>query len=104
MAHLIGLRGSQGGSRASMGFAIALSLLIFTTVEGSHAHAEDDLSAACSFCKIGHQGVPTSAASTPVIVEPGVLHAPALSVQRLVPGVVHLSPHRSRAPPVPLSL
>ena len=103
MAHSIGLRGSQGGSRASMGFAIALSLLVFTAVEGSHAHAEDDLSAVCYVCNAGHQGAPASVADTPLIVEPGVLHAPALPVQRLIPAVIHLSPHRSRAPPLPIS-
>ncbi len=103
MAHSIGLRGSQGGSRASMGFAIALSLLIFTAVEGSHTHTGADLSAVCYVCNVGHQGVPTSAADTPVIVEPGALHALALPVQRLISGVVHLSPHRSRAPPLSIS-
>ena len=104
MAHSIGLRGSQGGSRASMGFAIALSLLVFTAVEGSHTHTGGDLSAVCSVCQAGHQSVPTSAADTPVIGAPGVLHAPALPGHRLVAGIVHLSPHRSRAPPLPISL
>ncbi len=89
--------------RSLVGIAIGFSLLIFTIVEGSHAHTEADLSAPCSFCKIGHQGVPTSAANTPVIVEPGALHAPAAPVQRLIPAVIHLSPHRSRAPPLPIS-
>jgi len=104
MAHLIGLRGSQAGVRALAGIAIALSLLIFTAVEGSHTHTEADLSAVCSVCQVGHQSVPTSAAHTPVIVEPGVLHAPALPGHRMISGMVHLSPHRSRAPPLPVSL
>lgn len=104
MAHLIGLRRSKGGMRALVGIAIALSLLVFTAVEGSHTHTGTDLSAVCSVCKVGHPGVPTSGAAAPVIVEPGVLRAPALPGHRLIAGIVHLSPHRSRAPPLPVSL
>lgn len=104
MAHLIGLRGPQGGMRSLAGIAIGLLLLVFTAVEGSHTHAGADQSAVCSVCKVGHQSVPTSAADTPVIVEPGALHAPAPSGHRLNPGVLHLSPHRSRDPPLSISL
>jgi hypothetical protein len=104
MTHLIGLRGSQGGVRAPLGIAIALSLLVAIGVEGSHTHSGAELSAVCSVCKIGDQSIPTSAADTPVIIGSGVLHAPALSGHRLIAGIVHLSPHRSRAPPLPTSL
>lgn len=104
MTHLIGLRGVQTYARASVGVAIALSLLIVTTVEGSHEHTEDEPPAVCSVCELGQQGPPTPAIGTAVIVEPGVLHAPALPGRRLVPGMVHLSAHRSRAPPPPISL
>jgi len=104
MADLIDLRGSQAALRSLAGVAVAASLLVLTAVEGSHTHTGADLSAGCSFCKVGHQGVPTPAADTPVIVEPGALHAPAPSGHRLTPGVLHLSPHRSRAPPLSISL
>ena len=90
--------------RASVGIAVALSLLVANAVEGSHTHKGADLSAVCSVCKIGPQGVPPSAAHTPAIVEPGILRAPALPGHRLIPGIVHTSPHRSRAPPLPVSL
>lgn len=102
MAHLIGPRGSQGGKHASVGIAIALSLLVATTVEGTHAEA--DMSAMCSVCEIGHQGVPASAAGPPVIIGSGVQQAPPLPGHQLISGIVHLSPHRSRAPPRPVSL
>ena len=103
MADLIDLRGSQATVRSLAGVAVAVSLLVLPAVEGSHTHTGPDLSAVCSVCTVGHQRVPTSAAETPVIVEPGALHAPVPSGHRLIPGVVHLSPHRSRAPPLSIS-
>lgn len=104
MAHLIGLQGSRVGLCAPVGIAIVLSLLFFTTVEGSHTHTESDPSAACSVCQIGHEGVPTPAADAPVIVETDVVRTPALPGSRLISGVLHLSHHRSRAPPPSISL
>ena len=104
MAHLIGLRRSQGGVRAPVGIAIGLSLLFVTTVEGSHTHAESELSAVCSVCKIGYEGVPTRAAGAPVIVEADVVRTPALPGPQPIAGTLHLSAHRSRAPPLSVSL
>ena len=92
MAHLIGLRGSAACVRASVGAAIALSLLIVTAVEGSHSHTEDEPPAVCAVCELGHQSAPTSAMCTTVIVEPGVLHAPALPGHRPVSGMRSISP------------
>ena len=104
MAHLIGLRRSQGGVRALASFAIGLSLLFFTAVEGAHAHEEPDSPGACSVCLVGHEGVPPPAVGAPVIVEADVVRTPALPVSRLISGTLHLSPHRSRAPPLSISL
>lgn len=104
MAHLIGLRRSQGGVRALVGIAIGLSLLFFTAVEGSHTHAESELSAVCSVCQIGHEGVPTPTVDAPVVAEEDVVRTPTLPGTRLISGIVHLSPHRSRAPPLSISL
>ena len=84
--------------------AIALSLLIVTSVEGSHSHEESHLPEVCSVCELGHQGAPTPAIGTAVIFEPGVLQSPALPEHQPVSGIVHLSAHRSRAPPRPISL
>lgn len=103
MAHLIGLRGSQGGMRALLGFAIGLSLILGITIESTHAHADSDLSAVCSVCKLPHHGTPASAPAPPVIIGSGLVSAPALPAHRLIPGIAHLSPHRSRAPPLPIS-
>lgn len=104
MAHLIGLRRLQACVRAPVGVAIALSLLMVTAVEGSHEHTEDELPAVCAVCDLGHQSVPTSAMGTAVIVEPGLVHAPAFPGRPSVSGTVHLSAHRSRAPPPTISL
>ena len=104
MAHLIGLRGSQGGMRALAGIAVGFSLLVATIVEGSHTHTNTELSAVCSVCEIGYQGVPVPAGDPQVIIGAGVLQAPALPGPQLIAGIVHLSAHRSRAPPLPISL
>ena len=103
MAHLIGLRRSRGGMRALLGVAIGLSLILGITIESTHAHADSDLSAVCSVCKLPHHGTLASAPDTPVVIGSSPVSAPALRDHRLIPGIVHLSPHRSRAPPLPIS-
>ena len=90
--------------RSLVGVVVGLSLLFFTAVEGFHAHTGADLSAVCSVCKIGHEGVPAPAADAPVIVEADVVRTPALPGSGLISGILHLSPHRSRAPPLSSSL
>ena len=106
MTHLIGLRGSSARLRvrAAMGTAIALSLLVFTAVEASHTHTESDPPGECYVCELGHQGAPTPAMGTAAIVQPAVSRIPPLPGHRLVPGIIHLSAHQSRAPPLPISL
>lgn len=104
MAHLIGLRGPQSGIRALVGAAIGVSLILGITIEGTHTHTVPDLSAVCSVCKLPNQGTPASAPGTPVIIGSGLVAAPALPGHRLIPGIVHLVPNRSRAPPLPISL
>ncbi|MDE2652342.1 MAG: hypothetical protein F4087_13625 [Gemmatimonadetes bacterium] len=104
MAHLTGLRGPRACIRASVATAITLSLLLVTAVEGSHSHEESDPPDMCSVCELAHQGAPTPAIGTAVIVEPGVLQTPAPPGNRLISGTAHLSAHRSRAPPLPISL
>lgn len=104
MAHLTGLRGSQGGTRAWVGIAAGIVLIAAATIEGAHTHTGSEMAPACSVCSIAHQGVPTSAADAPVIAGPEILQPLPLPGNRLVPGIVHLSPHRSRAPPPPISL
>lgn len=104
MAHLIGRWGSQEGMRAWVGIAVGLALLAASTIEGAHEHTESETAAECFVCSLAHQGVPTPAVDAPVVDGPGIVHAPPLPAHRLIPRIVHLSPHRSRAPPLPISL
>lgn len=105
MAHLIGLRrGSQGGVRALVGVAIGLSLIFGTTIEAAHTHAATEMSAVCAVCKLPHQDATASVPGESLVIASSLVSSPALPGQQLVPGIVHLSPHRSRAPPLPISL
>jgi len=104
MAHVIGLRRSQGGVRALASFAIGLSLIFFTAVEGAHAHEDLDPPGVCPVCQIGHEGVPTPVADGSVIVEADLVLTPEFPRSRVISGVLHLAPHRSRAPPLSISL
>ena len=90
--------------RALVGIAIGFALLAATAIEGAHEHTESEMAAVCFVCSIGHQEMSTPAADTPVIDGPEILQAPPLPGNRLIPGIVHLSPHRSRAPPLLISL
>ena len=90
--------------RSLAGIAIGFLLLVFTAVEGSHTHTESDPPGACSVCLVGHEGGPPPVADVSVIVEADLVRTPALPANRLISGVLHLSPHRSRAPPLSISL
>ena len=103
MVHPIGPRGSRGSMRALSGLAIALSLVVGPAIEGGHTHETHDSSAECGFCALPHQGTPASVSGPPVVVEFGLVRAPASPEDRLIPRVVHLSPRRPRAPPLSIS-
>ncbi|MDE2793963.1 MAG: hypothetical protein OXL34_04005 [Gemmatimonadota bacterium] len=104
MAHLIGLRRSRGDMRPLVGVAIGLSLIVGITIESTHTHTGTELSVVCSVCKLPHQDATASVPGESLIVASSLVSAPALPGRRLVPGIVHLSPYRSRAPPLPISL
>ena len=90
--------------RALLGAAVGLSLIFGIAIEATHTHAATELSAVCSVCKLPHQDAAASVPGESLIVAPSPVSAPALPEYRLIPGIVHLSPHRSRAPPLPISL
>ena len=104
MAHLIGLRGSQGGMRALLGAAVGLSLILGITIEAAHAHDAAELAAVCSVCTLPYHGAPASTPGAPVVIPSSPVSVPALPEHRLIPGIVHVLPYRSRAPPLPISL
>ena len=76
MAHLTGLRGSQGGTRAWVGIAVGLALLAASTIEGAHEHTGSEMGAVCIVCSIGHQDMSTPAVDTPDIDGPEILQPP----------------------------
>ena len=90
--------------RTLVGAAIGLSLLVGTTIEAAHTHTATELAAVCSVCKLPHQDAAASIPGESVVIASSLVSAPALPGHRLIPGTVHLSPHRSRAPPLPISL
>ena len=91
--------------RASTGAAVALSLLVVSVAEASHSHpGAAESAAACSVCQLGHEPGQTAESSSPGVTGPHLLKAPAPDGYRPAPAAVHFSPHRSRAPPLSLSL
>lgn len=89
--------------RPLAGAAVGLSVILGLAIESTHAHSASDLSAVCSVCKLPNLDAPASAPETPVVAGSDLVSAPRLSGRRLVSAIVHLSPHRSRAPPLPIS-
>ena len=96
---------SRGRVRLLTGALVALSLLFVTAAEGSHTHdGAADPPAACSICELTHKAAPVASSATPSVGAPDLVWAPALPGHRLNARPVHPSPHRSRAPPLPISL
>ncbi|WP_419860306.1 hypothetical protein [Candidatus Palauibacter sp.] len=105
MADQAGAGRSRGPARLLSGVLVALSLVVFGIAEGSHEHDDaTDSPAACSICELSHKAGPVLSSATPRLEGPTLVQAPALRGERLNVGAVHLSPHRSRAPPLPISL
>ena len=105
MADHAGAGRSRGPARLLSGVLVALSLLVVGIAEGSHEHdGAADSPAACSICELSHKAEPVLSPATPRLEGPAHVQAPALRGQRLNAGALHLSPHRSRAPPLPVSL
>ena len=105
MAHLFDLAGSRERVRAMTGMAVILSLLLVQAVESSHAHESGpDSPGACSVCQVVHNPGSTIASGTPILAGSDLLRTPALPGRRFAPAIVHLTPRRSRAPPLHISL
>ncbi|MDE0393973.1 MAG: hypothetical protein OYK82_04255 [Gammaproteobacteria bacterium] len=105
MAHRVDPGRTRGRVRALTGIAAALSFLLLSVVEASHSHTgAAESAAACSVCQLGKRPGHTTASYTPGPTGPNLLQAPAIAGHRAAPADLHLSPHRSRAPPVGPSL
>ena len=91
--------------RLLSGILVALSLLVVGLAEGSHEHDDAaDSPAACAICELSHKAGPAPSSATPRLEGPTLVQAPVLRGHRLNAAAVHFSSHRSRAPPLPISL
>ena len=91
--------------RSLTGIAAALSLLVVSVVEVSHSHEDEAESAAeCSVCQLGKTPSHTTESHTPGLTFPNLFRAPAAATHGPPPAVIHFSPHKSRAPPLSVSL
>lgn len=105
MANQVDAGRSRRRLRLLSGVLVALSLVVVGLAEGSHTHDDAaDSPAACSICELAPKAGPVASSATPSVSGPCLAHAPALREHRLNARLVHLSPHRSRAPPLPISL
>lgn len=105
MADQAGAGQSRGPARLLSGVLVALSLVVVGLAEGSHEHdGASDPPAACAICELSHKSGPALSSATPRLEGPTTVQAPALRGHRLNAAAVHFSSHRSRAPPLPVSL
>lgn len=107
MANQIDAGRSRGRVRTLAGVLVGLSLLLVTAAEGSHTHDGDGGAhspAACSVCELAHRVGLDVSAGTPGVAELDLVRVPAPDAHGLTARRVYPSPHRSRAPPLPISL
>ena len=105
MSHRVEPARIRGRVRALTGIAVVLSLLVASAAEASHSHEDEAESAAeCSVCQLGQTPDHTTGSHTPGLTGPDLLQPPAIAGHRLAPAALHFSPHRSRAPPLAVSL
>lgn len=104
MAHRVDRGRIWGRPHALTGIAVALSFLVVSIAEASHSHAGAESAAACSVCQLGDRAGHTTGSYTPGIAGPSLRQAPVVAGHRAASAALHFSPHRSRAPPLPVSL
>ena len=87
------------------GIALALSLVVASVAEACHSHEDEAESAAeCSVCQLAQTPGHATGSHTPGPTGPNLLQAPAITGPGPAPAALHFSPHRSRAPPLSVSL
>ena len=105
MAHWVDPARIRRRVHALTGIAVSLSLLVVSVAEASHSHEDEAESAAeCSVCQLGQTPGPATKSYTPAPTGPNLLRAPAIAGHGPAPAALHFSPHRSRAPPLSVSL
>ena len=105
MAHRVDPARIRGRVPAFIGIAVSLSLLVVSVVQVSHSHEREAESAAeCSVCQLGKTPGHTTGSPTPNLTCPKPSEDCGLTRHRKAPVALHSSPHRSRAPPLSVSL
>ena len=94
-----------GRVHALIGIAVVLSLFVASAAEAWHSHEDEAESAAeCSVCQLAQTPGHATGPYAPRLTGPNLLQAPAIIGHGAAPATVHYSPHRSRAPPLYVSL
>ena len=95
----------RGRVRRLTGIVFLLSLFAAFVAEAYHSHEDEAESAAeCSVCQLAQTPGHTTGSHTPALTGPNLFQAPAIAGHTQAPASPHLSPHRSRAPPLSVSL
>lgn len=91
--------------RVLTAIAVSLSLLVVSVVEASHSHeGEAESAAECSVCHVGNTPGHKTGSHTPGLAVPSLFRTPAIAGHGPTPTALHQSSHRSRAPPLSVSL
>ncbi|MDE2652200.1 MAG: hypothetical protein OXI71_00150 [Gemmatimonadota bacterium] len=105
MTHWVDPARIRGRMRSLTGIAVALSVLVVSVAEASHSHeGEAESAAECPVCQVGKTPSHTFGSSMPGLTVSNLFRAPAIAGHGPAPAALHVSPHRSRAPPLFVSL
>lgn len=105
MTHRVDPARIRGRMRPLTGIAAALALLVVSVAEASHSHEDEAESAAeCSLCQAGKTPSHTTGSYAPGLTFPNLFRVPAIAGHGPAPAALHFSAHRSRAPPLAVSL
>ena len=105
MAQLADPARIRGRVNPLTGIAVVLSVFVASVAESFHSHEDEAESAAeCSVCQLAQTPGHATRWHTPALTGPNLIQAPALAEPGPAPAVLHFSPHRSRAPPLSVSL
>ena len=105
MAHRVDPLRIRARAHALIGIAVFLSLLVATVVEAYHSHeGEAESAAECSACQLGKTPSHATGSSAPGLTAPSQFWVPSIVGHRSAPKAIHFAPHRSRAPPLSVSL
>lgn len=105
MAHQLDPARSRGRAHPLTGIAVVLSFFVASVAEAFHSHEDEaEPAAECSVCQLAQTPGHATRSYAPILTGPNPSHAPAVTGHGPAPAALHFSPHRSRAPPISVSL